>query len=165
MLMAGLQLTNSAINFIHPHLKKINQPGKRLPPIHFLPDKKYLPWQGFAFERVCYHHHQLIAEKLGFGEVRYEVGSWFKKGIESHKIQIDMIYFRADSVITLCEMKFTRKKIGKEIIKDIEKKVDTLPNPKQLTVEKVLITAAEPTQPLLNEGYFHKILNLESILG
>jgi AAA+ ATPase superfamily predicted ATPase len=152
-------------NFIHPHLKKINQPGKRLSLIHFLPDKKYLPWQGFAFERVCYHHHQLIAEILGFGAVQYEVGSWFKKGIESHKIQIDMIYLRADNVITLCEMKFTREKLGKEIIRDIQKKVDSLPNPKQHTVEKVLITAAEPTQPLLNEGHFHKILTLEGIFG
>jgi hypothetical protein len=62
-------------------------------------------------------------------------------------------------------MKFTKKKIGKEIIKDLERKVDTLSNPKQHTVEKVLITAAEPTQPLLNEGYFHKILTLEGIFG
>jgi hypothetical protein len=49
--------------------------------------------------------------------------------------------------------------------KDIEKKVETLPNPKQLTVEKVLITAAEPSIPLLNEGYFNSILTIEDIFG
>jgi len=43
--------------------------------------------------------------------------------------------------------------------------VETLPNPKQLTVEKVLITAAEPSIPLLNEGYFNSILSIEDIFG
>ena len=51
------------------------------------------------------------------------------------------------------------------MIKDIEKKVETLPNPKQLTVEKVWITAAKPTKPLLNEGYFNNILTIEDIFG
>jgi len=67
--------------------------------------------------------------------------------------------------LTLCEIKFTRNKIGTEVIKDIEKKIETLPNPKQFTVEKVLITAAEPTKPLLNEGYFNSILTIEDIFG
>lgn len=152
-------------NFIYPNYKKINQPGEPFPIAHFLPEKQYLPWQGFAFERICLQHYRLIAEKLGFGAVRYEAGSWFKKGLQNTKAQIDLIYARADGVLTLCEIKFTRNKIGKEVIKDIEKKIETLPNPKQLAVEKVLITAAEPTKPLLNEGYFNGILTIEDIFG
>ena len=152
-------------NFIYPNLTKINQPGEPFPISHFLPEKQYLPWQGFAFEKVCFQHNRLIAEKLGFGAVRYNAGSWFKRGLQNTKTQIDLIYARADGVLTLCEIKFTRNKIGKEVIKDIEKKVETLPNPKQLTVEKVLITAAEPTKPLLNEGYFNNILTIEDIFA
>ena len=150
-------------NFIYPGLKKINQADSQLPLAHFLPERKYLPWKGIAFERLCYQHNRLIAEKLGFGAVQYESGSWFKKGNENNKTQIDLIYIRADSVLTLCEIKFTRNKIGKEVIKDVEKKIEALPNPKRLTIEKVLITAADPTEVLSNERYFHRILSLEDI--
>jgi len=152
-------------NFIFPNLNKINQPGEPFPVANFLPEKKYLPWQGFAFEKVCFQHNRLIADKLGFGAVRYNAGSWFKSGLQNTKIQIDLIYARADGVLLLCEIKFTRNKVGKEVIKDIEKKVETLPNPRQFTIEKILITASKPTKPLLNEGYFNRILTIEDIFG
>lgn len=150
-------------NFIYPHLKKINQAGNPFPLTHFLPEKKYAPWQGLAFERVCHQHHRLIAEKLGFGAVRYNAGSWFQKGRENAGAQIDLIYTRADGVLTLCEIKFTRRKIGKEIIGDVEKKVIALPNPAKLTIETVLITAAEPAKSLVDEGYFNAILTIETL--
>lgn len=57
-----------------------------------------------------------------------------------------------------------RDKIGKEVIKDIERKIKLFPNPKQLTIEKVLITAANPTETLEQEGYFHNILTIDKIL-
>ncbi|KPA09759.1 ATPase (AAA+ superfamily) [Candidatus Magnetomorum sp. HK-1] len=152
-------------NFIYPHLRKINQQEDSFPITHFLPDKKYFSWQGIAFERVCYRHNRLIAEKLGFGAVQYDVGSWFQKGADNIKSQIDLIFIRADGVLTLCEIKFTRNKIGKEVIKDIERKIEILPNPKQLSIEKVLITAAKPTEPLEQEGYFHNILTIDNIFS
>ena len=56
-------------------------------------------------------------------------------------------------------------KPNKKLFKTSRKKVETLPNPKQLTIEKVLITMAKPTKPLLNEGFLNRILTIEDIFG
>ena len=133
------------------------------PSPNFLPDKKYIPWQGRSFERICHTHNRQISEKLGFGSVRYHSGSWFGKGKSNKKAQIDLIYIRADNVITLCEIKFKNNKIGTDVISEVERKINTLPNPKQHTIEKVLISLSEPSKLLLNEGYFHRILTVKDI--
>ncbi|MCP4674573.1 MAG: hypothetical protein GY854_03465 [Deltaproteobacteria bacterium] len=151
--------------FIHRNRNRIN----RLEGMHtiaqFLPNKSLRVWRGLAFERICYLHHHRIAEKLGFKAVAYEFGSWFAKGEKNLKTQVDLIFLRADNVITLCEIKFTDKKVGLEIVSDVERKIEVFPNPKDRTIEKVLITAAEPTGKLLNEGYFHAILTLEELFS
>lgn len=152
-------------SFIHPFQKKINQTEETLPISYFLPDKRYLPWKGIAFEKVCLRHHRLIADKLGFKAVQYEAGSWYGKGQKNEKAQIDMLFIRADHVITLCEIKYTETKPDMNIIKDMKKKIEIFPNPKKQTIEKVLLTAAPPTKALVKEGFFNRILTIEDILG
>jgi hypothetical protein len=73
------------------------------------------------------------------------------------------LFIRADRVITLCEMKFQDGKVGKGVIAEVERKRAALPNPKGYTIETVLITASPPTDDLVREGYFHRILLLEDL--
>ena len=71
---------------------------------------------------------------------------------------------RADRVMTLCEMKFPDRKIGMEVVGPAEQRRQRIHNPKQLTIEQVLITASEPTERLRDEGYFNRILTLPDLL-
>lgn len=78
-------------------------------------------WSGYAFENLCMKHHFKIRAALGFSAVATQVGSWryapppISEKKRSERIasskqegaQIDMLFDRADQVITLCEMKYS----------------------------------------------------------
>lgn len=150
--------------FIAPVLHRIIRQTTHSGLQTFISSQQYAIWKGLAFEFFCYQHHERIADRLGFGAVRYECGSWFTRHDLQSGAQIDMLFSRADRVFTLCEVKFNEKPIGKEIIQDVEKKIEAFPNPRRWTIEKVLITASPPTKDLVKEGYFHRILTLEDLI-
>ena len=85
----------------------------------------YYNWRGKAFEYLCQRHAVKIAEILGFMGIDYTYGSYFdlKKSLEE-KVQIDLVFMRADNVITICEMKYSFSPVGKDIIAEVEKKVN-----------------------------------------
>lgn len=72
-------------------------------------------WRGLAFERVCLQHVEQIKRALGISGVRTSVYTWRssssegKEGAQEEKeAQIDLVIDRADGVINLCEIKYTR---------------------------------------------------------
>ncbi len=67
-------------------------------------------WEGLAFERVCFSHISQIKHALGISGVLTKVYSWRVKDdpIYGTGAQIDMIIDRADQIVNICEMKFSR---------------------------------------------------------
>lgn len=149
--------------FIHPQLTRIRTDSDGVPLAHALPESKYRPYLGLAFEQFCHWHAHTIARCLGFSAVNYQHGSWFRKNDLGSGAQIDLIYKRSDNVITLCEVKF-RKRIGKEIIHEVEQKCDALSQWTNATIERVLISAYPPTNDLYNEGYFATVLTPDDFI-
>lgn len=65
-------------------------------------------WRGVAFEQVCWQHVDQIKSALKVGGVRSSVSTWNNRGDDGTKgCQIDMLIFRDDNVVNLCEMKFS----------------------------------------------------------
>ncbi|MBQ7189391.1 MAG: ATP-binding protein [Kiritimatiellae bacterium] len=64
-------------------------------------------WEGIAFERVCMWHQDAIKAALGISGVSVEISSW-RSAAKTNGAQIDMLIDRADGVVNVCEMKFTR---------------------------------------------------------
>ena len=154
------------ITFIYPQLRRIENSNRRnISIVHFLPQTKYSSWQGLAFERICLRHKDYIAQKLGFGAIRYDAGSWYSLKNDSNNAQIDLAYIRADKVISICEIKYTSTPVGKDVMSNFQKKENVFPNKKRYTVERVLISACGITESLKNEGYFHKVLTAEELFG
>ena len=150
--------------FIQPNLRLIQRGDDEQNRQNFLPENKFNPWKGLAFEALCLNHHQLLAKHLGFSAVQYQVGSWYGGKFDS-KTQIDMMYIRADRVIVICEMKYQSAPIGKKIIEEVEEKVRRYPNKKGFTIERVLVTLSNPTQDLLDEEYFTRIVTVEELMS
>ena len=104
---------------------------------------------------------------LGFAAVVYKAGAFFNRA--TNKVdsgyQIDLVFDRADNVYTICELKYVQAKVNLKIIAEFEKKLALFPNPKQKTIQKVLITTEGAEQSLINRGYFDRIITLADIFA
>lgn len=71
-------------------------------------------WADYAFEQVCLHHISQIRQALGIQGVLTNVCSWSSvrqtdsDGSEWPGVQIDLLLFRGDHVIDVCEMKYSQ---------------------------------------------------------
>lgn len=63
-------------------------------------------WSGYAFEQVCLAHIRQIRQSLGISGVHCEYATWRSKR-PGDGAQIDLLINRNDSVINLCEMKYS----------------------------------------------------------
>lgn len=69
----------------------------------------YSTWAGYAFENICIQHYPQIISALKLSVVAELYSSWRYIPPQNHEeigAQIDLVIDRADSCITLCEMKF-----------------------------------------------------------
>jgi AAA+ ATPase superfamily predicted ATPase len=80
-------------------------------------------WAGYSFEILCVSHIDQIRRKLGVSGVITHTYSWYNRNAETDgdNVQIDLILDRADNVINICEIKFSRKEYT--ITKDYDKKL------------------------------------------
>jgi uncharacterized protein len=63
-------------------------------------------WSGYAFEQVSLAHIQQIRQSLGISGVHCKYATWRSKEAENGA-QIDLLIDRNDSVINVCEMKYS----------------------------------------------------------
>lgn len=150
--------------FIKPYLKKIK--GQTPDLFYRLTQKQiYSSWLGRSFEYTCQDHANKIAQILGFSGIDYVFGPYFEPGSKTKKgIQIDLVFDRADKVITLCEIKYTEIPPGVELIEATEKKVNLIRAKTKKTIQKVLITKTMPSTQLVNRGYFYKIILAKNLI-
>lgn len=99
------QLTDFYIQFYHDFCSKHTTDE------HFwensINSPKQNAWYGLAYERLCMAHIPQIKEALGIQRIRTEYYSWRSK--ESvPAAQVDLIIERADQIISLCEIKYSK---------------------------------------------------------
>lgn len=66
-------------------------------------------WYGLAYERLCMAHIPQIKQALGISGIRTEYYSWRSKESKP-AAQVDLIIERADGIVNLCEIKYSRDK-------------------------------------------------------
>ncbi|MFH0946279.1 MAG: ATP-binding protein [Planctomycetota bacterium] len=146
--------------FIRPNLKKIKsgaQPGMFA---QLSQTGRFHAWRGKAFESLCIRHARLLAEILGFSGIDFSFGPYWRAPSKARPgLQIDLLFDRADNVMTLCEMKCSVARIGMRVVTDVERKVELLQRafPKK-TVQRVLVVHGEPSRDLVRSGAFFRII-------
>lgn len=80
-------------------------------------------------------------------------------------LQVDLIFERADQVLSICEIKYLQSKVDTNVIDETEQKIKRLPNPKKYTIHKVLIAANGASESLINRHYFDTIITLEDLFA
>lgn len=66
-------------------------------------------WSGYAFEAMCYKHLHQISEALELSPTAVPT-TWRyspRKGSKEQGTQIDLLFYRDDDAITICEIKYT----------------------------------------------------------
>lgn len=88
------------------HLKFIG-PGKVQSWTQSLGTSAYNAWCGNAFEMYCLNNVAMLKAALGISGVSTNVSAW-RSAKASPGAQIDLLIDRADNVINVCEMKYSR---------------------------------------------------------
>ena len=78
------------------------------------------------------------------------------------RTQIDLLYQLDDRVYIVCELKNLNWPVGKSVINDVEKKIETL-KPGKYSILKVLIAPMGADAALKNTGYFGRIIELDQL--
>ncbi len=122
----------------------------------------YQQWLGYSFGRWCRGNHHLLAQILGFSAVDYRVGPYFSRSTPQG-FQIDLIFSRADRVLSICEIKYAKSPVGKQVIQEFERKLANFAIPARHTVQRVLISAEGADEVVAGAGYFDRIIDLANI--
>jgi hypothetical protein len=82
------------------------------------------------------------------------------------KMQIDLVFKRADRVLTVCEIKYQLTPPGREVKSPFERNLITLQSeyPKN-GIQKVLISPNGAEKNLIKESYFDSIIELDELLA
>jgi hypothetical protein len=126
-----------------------------------IPLTVYRQWMGYAFERFCRDNHRLIAEILGFKDVEYASGSFFKREFLNSDFQLDLVFERKDRVLSVCEIKYHDSLLTKATVKEYNTKLEKLKISSKQTLQRVLISAGEVPTTIKNE--FDRVITLDDI--
>ena len=81
-------------------------------------------------------------------------------------VQIDLVFDRADDVLTVCEMKYSGNTVGVDVIASMKRKIELLqPIAKGKTIQPVLIVREHASRELMDQGYFYKIIEARDLLS
>ncbi|MBD3320487.1 MAG: hypothetical protein GF350_05250 [Chitinivibrionales bacterium] len=145
--------------FVQPSIRAIEDGSIKA--YQLLAGQAFEQWRGYAFERLCLKHTHAIAKALEFSGIRYDAGAWFRSR-KNEKTQVDLLFIRADNIISVCEMKYTNR-FDSRIIDTFEQRTDIVSRYFKSGIQKVLICGKKTTLPSRVTGYFDAILFAEDI--
>ncbi len=146
--------------FIRPNLKRIRSGAQPELFARLSQAGRFHAWRGKAFERLCLRHAGRIAEILGFSGIDFSFGPYFRAPSRDREgLQIDLLFQRADDVLTLCEMKCSVAPVGMKVVQEVERKAELLQRAfPSKTVQRVLVLHGEPSRDLARSGAFYRII-------
>jgi len=119
---------------------------------------------GLQFENLVLNNLPLIQQVLNIPSASMLSASpYFQKAtLRKRGCQIDLL-IETRHTLYVCEIKST-KKIGRGIIDDIKKKIDSLEFPKTTSVRPVLIYQGELSRAVTHEHFFSSLIAFEELL-
>jgi hypothetical protein len=153
--------------FILPVLKEIADGTFADQPTKPLRQSAFQQWQGYGFERFVRHRQHQLAAHLGFFAVDYSAGPYFRRSDlnDGRGYQIDLVFDRADRVLTICEIKYVRAAVGVAVIDEVEHKIEKMLSTNatlsKRSIQRVLIAPNGVTEGLRNRMYFDAVVGIE----
>ena len=153
--------------FIRPNLSRIRSRVQHDLFARISQSGRFHAWKGRAFEYLCMGHARQLAQILGFAGIDFSSGPYFRSPArDAAGFQVDLLFARADNVLTLCEMKCSAAPVGTDVIREVERKVQHLQQEfPAKTIQRVLVIQGEPSREVLRSGYFYRIVHAQELTG
>lgn len=115
---------------------------------------------GFAFENLVLNNRSLLCEKLGINsaEILYDNPFFQRKTLQQEGCQIDYMVQTKYNTLYVCEVKFSKNRIGSEVIAETKEKIARIKTPKHFSFRPVLIHVNGVTDDLLDTEYFAHVI-------
>lgn len=164
-LLARYEISDPYLQFYHrliePKLNDIQQGRYQNNPAKAFNIRQLQQWLGYSLERYCRNHAHIIAEHLGFSDVDYQSGAFFSRASSKadRGFQIDLVYKRADKVITLCEIKHNTNPLSLTDAYKIEESFSHYSPPSGFSIQHILICSGSVTQQVKDAAIFDRIIH------
>jgi uncharacterized protein len=127
-------------------------------------------FSGFAFENICFYHIPQIKQALGISGIHSEDACWFHKGTADEAgAQIDLLLDRADHIVEVLEMKFSKDvfAIDKQYHEALQKKLSVF---RRVTGTRKAVWLAMVTtmglQPnIYSNGYVQQQVDMQALFA
>jgi AAA+ ATPase superfamily predicted ATPase len=151
------------LKYIEPNKERIKKSLLAEQPIDSL-----IHWNtimGLQFENLAYDNITDIIKTMGIpAQSIVQYGSYFQTRTKAREgCQIDLLILSRHNTLYLCEIK-CRKKIGADVICEVEDKIKRLKLPRNFSIRPCLIYTGEISEELTHSDYFDQLVNVEELL-
>ncbi len=152
------------LKYIAPNRAKIEKEAFADASLNRLPGWESM--MGLQFENLVVHNRKIIWDLLNLTpETIIMDGPFFQNPTKKQPgCQIDYMIQTHFNNLYLCEVKFSKNKIERKIIKEMEEKRKYLKIPKFCSIRLVLIHVNGVQESVLKEGYFDKVIDFGQLL-
>lgn len=152
------------LHFIENDLPAINK-GLPVRFTRLINSPKFSSWLGLAFENLCYEHRYELAKIMGFIDVDFNVGPYIGKDEKGKlNLQVDLVYDRKDSVMTVCEIKYQNRAADISLIGELQQKAALLPHSNK-TLQYALISKQMPVKAVQDQAFFSHMVEAKQLLS
>lgn len=121
---------------------------------------------GLQFENLVLNNRKAIHKLLNISSLQVLWDNpYFQRATKTHPgCQIDYLIHTAHHFCYICEIKFSRHPISKDIIQEMEEKMDRLKVAKHISKVPVLIHVCGVDEEVAESGFFAKIIDFGQLL-
>jgi AAA+ ATPase superfamily predicted ATPase len=155
---------NFYFSFVFPNRKRILSSSGAAALFNSITKNKLNIFLGLAFENFCNLFAIPLAQAMGFADEVQSWGPlWSKKPAG---FQLDLVYFRDQKTLTICEIKYSEREITPQVIPEVEQRAEKLSRLfPSYSIKKALITPIGQSKALKSSEYFDYAITAREILG
>lgn len=121
---------------------------------------------GFQVEALLLQHRNMLLDALGVNgtDCIFDNPYLQKKNSQQDGLQIDYMVQTRSKNIFICEFKFSKGRIGSEVIAEMEDKISRLKLPKGFAASPVLFYLGELSETIVTSNFFYRLVDIASFL-
>lgn len=152
------------LKYIENKLPEINRGAYQFKSLNTLPN--WATIIGLQFENLVLNNRDFIRRclKLSADDIVIENPYFQRAQSRQPGCQIDYMIQTRVNVVYVCEIKFSRYEIKKDIIKEVKSKIDRLWIPRGMSFCPVLIHVNGVSDHVIDDAYFSEIIDFGDVL-